>query len=234
MNGFRIFIGYDPREEIAYKVARHTLLERSTIPLDIQPVVQSELRRLGLYTRDRDPLSSTEFSFTRFLVPHLAGYKGWALFVDCDFLFRKDIAEILEYTDLNKAVMVVKHDYTPTEETKMDGCKQTVYPKKNWSSCILWNCEAEESKALTPEIVNIQSGMYLHQFKWIPDPSRIGSLPVKFNYLEGWYGPGDEPDPVAVHFTRGGPWFPEWQDVEYKSEWNQAATRVMQGEREGQ
>ena len=234
MNPFRVFIGYDPREEMAWKVARQTLLEHASIPLDVRPIVQSELRRTGTYTRDRDPLSSTEFSFTRFLVPYLAGYRGWALFVDCDFLFRKDIAEILEHTDIDKAVMVVKHDYTPTEATKMDGCTQHPYPKKNWSSCILWNCDAEECRALTPDIVNIQSGMYLHQFKWIPDPSRIGSLPITFNYLEGWYGPGDEPDPVAVHFTRGGPWFPAWQGVEYASEWNQAAVRVMQREREGE
>jgi len=234
MNKFRVFIGYDFREEIAYKVAANSLAEHSSIPLEIIPVVQSELRRKGLYTRDKDPLSSTEFSFTRFLVPHLAGYKGWALFVDCDFLFRKDIASILDYTDTSKAVMVVKHDYTPRETVKMDGVVQHQYPKKNWSSCILWNTEAEESKSLTPDVVNIQSGMYLHQFKWIPDPSRIGALPVTYNYLEGWHSPVDEPDPIAVHFTRGGPWFPQWQHVSFNTEWNAAATRVFQGEREGE
>jgi lipopolysaccharide biosynthesis glycosyltransferase len=234
MTAFRIFIGYDSREEIAWKVARNTLLKHSSIPLDIRPVVQGELRRAGLYTRDKDPLSSTEFSFTRFLVPHLAGYKGWCLFVDCDFLFRKDIASILDYTDTDKAVLVVKHDYAPSETTKMDGCPQSVYPKKNWSSFILWNTEAEESKLLTPDIVNIQSGMYLHQFKWIPDPSRIGSLPITYNYLEGWYTRDQEPDPIAVHFTRGGPWFPQYQHVEYNMEWNNAAVEVLQQEREGE
>lgn len=231
---FKIFIGYDSREEIAWKVARNTLLEHSSVPLEIIPIVQSNLRRRKIYTRDADPLSSTEFSFTRFLTPYLCDYKGWALFVDCDFLFRKDIAQILDYTDNSKAVMVVKHDYTPKEFTKMDGCAQHPYPKKNWSSCILWNAEAEECKALTPEIVNIQSGMYLHQFKWIADPSRIGSLPITFNYLEGVYTAENEPDPVAVHFTRGGPWFPKWQHVDFNTEWNMAAMRVLQQEREGE
>jgi len=234
MEKFRIFIGYDPREEIAYKVARQSLLDHSSIPLHITPLVQSDLRRRGMYTRDKDSLSSTEFSFTRFLVPHLAGHKGWCLFVDCDFLFRKDIASLLDYTDTSKAVLVVKHDYTPKETTKMDGCAQSVYPKKNWSSFILWNTEAEESQLLTPDVVNIQSGMYLHQFKWIPDPSRIGSLPITFNYLEGWYSSSDEPDPIAVHFTRGGPWFPAWQHVQFNMEWNNAAVRVLQLEREGE
>lgn len=234
MKAFRVFIGYDPREDIAYRVAARSLLDKSSIPLEIIPIVQGDLRRRGLYTREKDPLSSTEFSFTRFLTPYLCDYQGWALFVDCDFLFRRDIAEILEYTDTSKAVLVVKHDYTPAESTKMDGCVQHPYPKKNWSSCILWNAAAEECRSLTPEVVNIQSGMYLHQFKWIPDPSRIGSLPITFNYLEGVYSAADEPDPIAVHYTRGGPWFPQWQHVEYNMDWNSAAVRVLQLQREGE
>lgn len=234
MKAFRVFIGYDPKEDIAYRVAARSLLDKSSIPLEIIPIVQGDLRRRGLYTREKDPLSSTEFSFTRFLTPYLCDYQGWALFVDCDFLFRRDIAEILEYTDTSKAVLVVKHDYTPAESTKMDGCVQHPYPKKNWSSCILWNAAAEECRSLTPEVVNIQSGMYLHQFKWIPDPSRIGSLPITFNYLEGVYSAADEPDPIAVHYTRGGPWFPQWQHVEYNMDWNHAAVRVLQLQREGE
>ena len=234
MSKFRVFIGYDSREEIAYKVAAYSLRKHSSIPLEITPIVQSDLARKGIYTREKDPLSSTEFSFTRFLTPYLAGFKGWCLFVDCDFLFRKDIASILDYTDTSKAVVVVKHEYNPPEKTKMDNCVQTVYPKKNWSSCILWNADAEECKALTPDIVNIQSGMYLHQFKWIPDPSRIGSLPITYNFLEGWYSREHEPDPVAVHFTRGGPWFPAYQHVEFSMEWNAAAVEVLQREREGE
>lgn len=234
MKAFRIFIGYDSREDIAYRVAVRSLLDTSSIPLEIIPVVQADLRRRGIYSRDKDPLSSTEFSFTRFLTPYLCDYQGWALFVDCDFLFRKDIAQILDYTDTSKAVMVVKHDYTPKESIKMDGCVQHPYPKKNWSSCILWNASADECKSLTPEVVDIQSGMYLHQFKWISDPSRIGSLPITFNYLEGVYTAEDEPDPIAVHFTRGGPWFPQWQHVDFNMEWNEKAVRVMQLQREGE
>ena len=234
MKAFRVFIGYDSREDIAYRVAARSLLDTSSIPLEIIPIVQGDLRRRGIHNRDKDPLSSTEFSFTRFLTPYLCDYQGWALFVDCDFLFRKDIAQILDYTDTDKAVLVVKHDYTPKESTKMDGCVQHPYPKKNWSSCILWNAGAEECRSLTPEVIDIQSGMYLHQFKWIPDPSRIGSLPITFNYLEGVYTAEDEPDPIAVHFTRGGPWFPQWQHVDFNTEWNEKAVRVLQLQREGE
>ena len=134
----RIFIGYDSRENIAYQVAKASLLKHSSIPLEITPIVQNDLRYRGIYQREPDALSSTEFSFTRFLTPYLTGYKGWALFCDCDFLFRGDIAAITDYMDGAKAVMCVPHEYTPTETVKMDGKAQHQYPRKNWSSFVLF------------------------------------------------------------------------------------------------
>jgi len=221
----RIFIGYDSREDIAYQVARASLLKHTSIPLEITPIVQSELRQRGVYQRETDTLAATEFSFTRFLTPYLAGYKGWALFCDCDFLFRGDIAAITDYMDGTKAVLCVPHEYRPTEAVKMDGKAQHQYPKKNHSSFMLLNCEHPQVKALTPDVVNSETGMYLHQFKWLTDDV-IGSLPIAFNYLEGWYTKDDCPNPIAVHFTRGGPWFNEWQNVEYAAEWNAAAAEL--------
>lgn len=227
----RIFIGYDSRENIAYQVAKASLLKHSSIPLEITPIVQNDLRYRGIYQREPDALSSTEFSFTRFLTPYLAGYKGWALFCDCDFLFRGDIAAITDYMDGAKAVMCVPHEYTPSETVKMDGKAQHQYPRKNWSSFVLFNCEHPQVKMLTPEVVNTQTGMYLHRFQWLTD-DLIGELPIAFNYLEGWHSKDDCPNPIAVHFTRGGPWFNEWQNVEYAAEWNATAAKLKQ-ERDG-
>ena len=223
----RIFIGYDSREDMAYQVAKETLEKHSSVPLEITPLVQLELRHKGLYWRESDPLSSTEFSFTRFLTPHLAGYTGWALFCDCDFLFRGDIATLLDYADGAKAVMCVTHDYRPTETVKMDNKAQHLYPKKNWSSFMFINCSHPSVKALTPKVVNEQTGMYLHRFEWLTD-DLIGELPVAYNYLEGWHTKDDCPNPIGVHFTRGGPWFNEWQNVEYAAEWNSAASKILQ------
>ena len=222
----RIFIGYDSRENIAYQVAKASLLKHSSIPLEITPIVQNDLRYRGIYQREPDALSSTEFSFTRFLTPYLAGYKGWALFCDCDFLFRGDIAAITDYMDGAKAVMCVPHEYKPTEAVKMDGKAQHQYPRKNWSSFVLFNCEHPQVKMLTPEVVNTQTGMYLHRFQWLTD-DLIGELPIAFNYLEGWHTKDDCPNPIAVHFTRGGPWFNEWQNVEYAAEWNTVANSLV-------
>jgi len=227
----RIFIGYDSRENIAYQVAKASLLKHSSIPLEITPIVQNDLRYRGIYQREPDALSSTEFSFTRFLTPYLAGYKGWALFCDCDFLFRGDIAAITDYMDGAKAVMCVPHEYKPTEAVKMDGKAQHQYPRKNWSSFVLFNCEHPQVKMLTPEVVNTQTGMYLHRFQWLTD-DLIGELPIAFNYLEGWHTKNDCPNPIAVHFTRGGPWFNEWQNVEYAAEWNAVANSLVR-ERDG-
>jgi len=222
----RVFIGYDRREDIAYRVAKASLLKHSSIPLEITPVVQNDLRYRGIYQREPDPLSSTEFSFTRFLTPYLAGYTGWALFCDCDFLFRGDIASVTDYMDGAKAVMCVPHEYTPPETVKMDGKAQHQYPRKNWSSFMLFNCEHPQVKTLTPEVVNTQTGMYLHRFQWLAD-DLIGELPIAFNYLEGWHTKDDCPNPIAVHFTRGGPWFKDWVDVEYAAEWNAVAKKIQ-------
>lgn len=221
----KFFIGWDSREEIAYEVAKRSLLEKTSIPIEVKPIKQREMREKNLYWRDHDPLSSTEFSFTRFLTPYLAGYEGWAVFVDCDFLFRHDVAGLLDYMDGQKAVCVIKHNYTPPEKLKMDGAVQHQYPRKNWSSFMLINCGHPSVKALTPEVVNRSTGMYLHRFEWLKN-EEIGELPIAYNYLEGWHTKNDCPNPIAVHFTRGGPWFRDYLHVEYGDEWIDIARKV--------
>jgi lipopolysaccharide biosynthesis glycosyltransferase len=221
----RIFVGWDSREDIAYQVCKRSIENHTSIPVDIRPIKQFELRGQGVYTRQRDQLSSTEFSFTRFLTPYLAGYTGWAVFVDCDFLFRGDIAGLLDYADGAKACFVVKHDYWPLETVKMDNQPQHRYPRKNWSSFMFINCAHPQVKILTPNVVNAQTGMYLHRFEWLED-GVMGSLPSAWNYLEGWHTKDDCPNPLAVHFTRGGPWFADYKNVEYANEWNRVAASI--------
>lgn len=225
MQPLRIFIGWDSREDIAYQVCKRSLELHSSIPLEISPIRQPELRRKGLYSRAPDKLSTTEFSFTRFLTPCLAGYQGWAVFVDCDFLFRKDVAGLLDYCDPTKALYCVQHDYRPSETTKMDGQLQTQYPRKNWSSFMLINCGHEQVRSLTPDMVNTESGLHLHRFNWLSDDV-IGALPITWNYLEGWHTPAECEDPTAVHFTRGGPWFEQWRHVEYGAEWSAISDQI--------
>jgi hypothetical protein len=223
---FRIFIGWDSREPIAYDVARHSILERTSIPVEVRPIKVEEMRARGLYTREKDPLASTEFTYTRFLTPALAGYTGWALFCDCDFLFLGDIAGLAAYTRTPKAVYCVQHDYVPKEATKMDGAVQTVYPRKNWSSLMLFNCDHPSVRRLTPDVVNRESGAFLHRMQWADDAD-IGALPVEWNWLEGWNEKPSRGTPGAVHFTRGGPWFADWQDVDYGDEWRAERDAVL-------
>ncbi|KAF4380338.1 hypothetical protein F8388_024631 [Cannabis sativa] len=218
---FKIFVGYDPREDIAYQVCRHSLLKHSSIPLQIIPIVQSQLRDKSLYWRQRNQLESTEFSFTRFLTPYLADYQGWAMFVDCDFLYLSDIKQLVDLLDDKFALMCVQHDYTPKETTKMDGAVQTVYPRKNWSSMVLYNCSHPKNKILTPELVNTETGAFLHRFQWLED-DEIGSVPFVWNFLEGHNKvvEGDSNTyPKAVHYTRGGPWFEAWKHCEFADLW---------------
>jgi hypothetical protein len=220
MKPFPIFIGFDPKEAVAFHVLAHSILRRSSIPVSITPLVRSQLG--SVYTRPRGATESTEFSMTRFLVPKLCNYEGYALFLDCDMLFQADVAEM--YLSLamdmgldglpKKAVYVCQHDYTPKEATKFLGQVQTSYPRKNWSSVMLFNNAL--CKALTPEYVNTATGLDLHRLNWTSD-ELIGSLPLVWNHLVGEY-------PVTegvknVHFTIGGPYFPEYEGCDYSAEW---------------
>ena len=218
MNNLNIYVGYDSKEDIAYRVCKYSILKRSKSNIQITSLKLYELVAKNLYKRDIDPLASTEFTYSRFLVPFLNNYNGWAIFCDCDFIFFEDISNILIDIDKSKAVYCVQHDYTPKEKHKMDGQKQTIYPRKNWSSFILFNCSHPSNKKLSLDLVNSETGSYLHQFKWLED-NEIGSLDERWNWLEGWTSNHNNKKPFAVHFTRGGPWFDEWQDVEFASEW---------------
>jgi len=218
MNNFNVYIGYDSKEDIAYRVCKYSILKRSGSNVKITSLKLHELVAKNLYKRDIDPLASTEFTYSRFLVPALNNYNGWAIFCDCDFIFFEDISNILTDIDQSKAVYCVQHDYTPKEKHKMDGQKQTIYPRKNWSSFILFNCAHPSNKKLSVDLVNSETGSFLHQFKWLED-DEIGSLDERWNWLEGWTSNHNDKKPYAVHYTRGGPWFDEWQDVEFASEW---------------
>ena len=218
---FRIFIGYDPREAVAYHTLAHSILRRSTIPVAIAPVMQSQLK--GLYTRARGANESTEFSLTRFLVPALSGYRGWSLFMDCDMLCRADIAELASFTERagDKAVLVCKHDYTPDPARKFLNQVQTAYPRKNWSSVML--LDTERCGALTVDYVNTASPQQLQRFAWTDD-SLIGDLPVEWNWLVSEY----QYNAAAkiAHFTRGGPYFDEYRNCDYAEEWFEENRRM--------
>ncbi len=224
-----IYVGWDPREDIAYQVCRHSLLARASVPITVRPVIQDHLRAIGLYWREEDPLASTAFTYTRFLVPSLAEFEGWALFCDCDFLWLGDVAELWALRDPRYAVMCVQHDHRPPESTKMDGRAQTLYPRKNWSSLMLLNCGHPANGPLTAVMANRESGGFLHRFKWLDD-SLIGALPEKWNWLEGWSAKPQVGTPRAIHYTRGGPWFPNCQDVDYAQEWLEEQGRYLSAE----
>jgi lipopolysaccharide biosynthesis glycosyltransferase len=222
----KVFIGYDTREDIAYQVCKHSILSKQP-NAEVSPLNQKELRDAGWYYRDVDKLASTEFTFTRFLVPALADYKGWALFMDCDMILTTDIKELFDQTDDQYAVMCVQHDYTPKERFKMDGQKQTTYPRKNWSSVMLFNCAHPSNAALTMDLVNSPeiNGAYLHRFSWLTD-EEIGKLDHTWNYLVGVYD--DIENPKLIHYTEGGPWFENYRSCEFSQLWKNELFDMME------
>jgi hypothetical protein len=223
----RIFIGFDPRETVAWHVLTHSILARASQPVAFIPLALDNLQ--GLMWRERNPLQSTDFSFSRFLVPHLSGYEGWSLFMDCDMLVRTDIARLWALRDERHALMCVQHDHRPAETVKFLGAPQSAYGKKNWSSVMLFN--NARCRALTPDYVNTASGLELHQFKWLSDDTEIGALPSTWNHLVGYDAPRE--DAANVHFTIGGPYFHEYVDCEHGQAWREEREGMLRVDQRG-
>ena len=209
----RVFIGYDDNETVAYHVLAHSIMRHSSQPVAITPIVKRHMQ--SFYSRERSSIESTDFSFTRFLVPYLSGYEGWSVFIDCDMLMTADIAELWALRDEKYAVMCVKHDYVARDDIKFLGAVQTKYEKKNWSSVMLFNNAA--CAKLTPDVVAHETGLHLHQFKWLDGDHRIGGLPTTWNYLVGEMTmPGT---PKLIHYTLGGPYFDSYRECEHAELW---------------
>jgi hypothetical protein len=217
----KVFIGYDSRETVAFGVLQHSIHARASQPVSVTPLMLWQLKEI--FWRERHPLQSTDFSFTRFLTPYLCDYEGWALFMDCDMLMLDDIANLWKLRDERYAVQVVKHTHVPKETTKFLNEPQSKYEKKNWSSVMLFN--NARCRALTLDYVNTASGLELHQFKWLGDDDLIGELPHRWNHLVGYDAPNK--DVSLVHHTLGGPYYHELADCEYADEWNAELRKVL-------
>jgi hypothetical protein len=214
----KVFIGYDHVESVAWHTMAASIYRQSSRPVAIVPVNLANLK--GIFNRPRDPKQSNEFSFSRFLVPYLCNYEGQGIFFDCDQMLRTDIAEIFTVMEEqpDKAVYVVKHTYEPRDDVKYLNTVQYKYPRKNWSSVVLWNCSHKKNRLMTPKYVNDAPGLELHRFNWLQD-NEIGELNIKWNWLVGEY---ENPpiDVKNVHWTVGGPYFNEYKNSDFSEEWN--------------
>lgn len=228
MEPLKIFVGWDSREDIAFQACKQSLLDTASVDIEVIPLKQRELKRNFLYWRKSDKLASTEFTFTRFLVPELMEFNGWALFIDCDFIAVEDVKKLFDLADDRYAVMCAKHDYTPKEGLKMDGKQQHAYPRKNWSSAVLFNCGHPSNAALNKDLVNDPEidGKYLHRFSWLKD-SEIGEFSHEWNWLVNWYKEPQDGKPKFIHYTEGGPWFEEYKDCEYNLEYYRAERKSL-------
>jgi len=214
MKSIPVFIGYDPREAVAYHTCANSIIRHASRPVAIVPLA------LNLFEdyKETHTDGSNHFIYSRFLVPHLMEYTGHAIFIDGDMIVRDDIVELWEQRDVTKDVQVVKHDYRTRMTEKYLGAKNEDYPRKNWSSVILWNCNSFPNRRLTPDFVQQSTGSFLHRFTWLDD-ERIGELPREWNWLPDEYGPN--PDAKLLHYTLGTPCFHEFATTPMADEWHQ-------------
>ena len=214
-NILNIYIGYDEVEIVAYHTLSQSIIKHASGPVRISPICSKHFQKF--FNRPRDEKQSNDFSFTRFLVPYLNNYDGYAIFMDCDMMLKTDIYEVLNEIDTNNAISVVQHDYTPSDTVKYLNKVQYAYPRKNWSSFVVWNCSHEKNRKLTPTFVESASGLELHRFTWLLD-TEIGGLDSRWNWLVGDYV-NPPMDVKNVHWTIGGPYFEEYSDVDFSAEW---------------
>jgi lipopolysaccharide biosynthesis glycosyltransferase len=222
MEKFNIYVGFDQKEAIAYHAFCQSLIDKSTIPIQITPLA---LNNLNLYSEGHTDRSN-DFVYSRFLTPFLNNYDGWALFADGDMICQSDIRELFELRDDSKAVMVVKHDYKTKQEKKYLGNINENYPRKNWSSVILWNCNHPKHKVLSPDFVKNQTGKYLHRFSWLDD-EEIGELPIEWNWLAIEYE--ENPNAKIVHYTLGTPCFNDYRDSSMSNLWHSIYKKLNEG-----
>ena len=238
-----VYIGYDAREHSAYEVCRHSLLKFNNEDFSVKPIPlkHQDLRDSGLFERrwviDEDGQYwdeedgkgfSTEFSHTRFCVQEYATkvkkQSGWTMFVDCDFLFRKPVRNLFNLVDDKYAMMCVKFNWTPTNSVKMDNKIQSSYPRKLWSSLMLWNLDHPSNEKMDWIRLNNAEGIHLHTLSWLKD-EEIGEIPPTWNYVPKVSK--EESDPAAVHFSEGGPWFKNYEDVDFADEWCKEEMKAM-------
>ena len=207
-----LFVGFDPREAVAYHVFCNSIIQNTSVPVQITPLVLSQLKEFNETHDDR----SNDFVYSRFLTPYLSDFKGWTIFADGDMICQGDLKELIDMADPSKAVMVVKHDYQTKATQKYLGNINENYPRKNWSSVILWNCDHPKHKILTPDFVSKQTGKFLHRFSWLDDQD-IGELPLEWNWLASEYRVNREAK--LIHFTLGTPCFKDYKNSDMADIW---------------
>ena len=206
-----VFIGFDEGEKVSYHILSESIRRQSSVPVSITPLCLSNIPE---FKRELQPNQSTEFAFSRFLVPYLSDYKGWSLFLDSDMMFRDDIKNLWDMIDKDKSIMCCKHDYVPKQNVKFRGAKNEPFPKKNWSSFMLMN--NHRCKMLSKEYVETATCLELNQFKWTHEEN-VGELPLEWNWLVGEYDYNK--NAKNVHWTLGGPYFKDYAKSDYADEW---------------
>jgi len=221
-NHIRLAVGFDQREAVAYHAFCQSVLEKASAPVHFIPLAENTLDDYKETHTD----GSNKFIYSRFLTPHLHGFQGWAIFADGDMICQADIKELWKLRDESKAVMVVKHDYKTTSNRKYFGNKNEDYPRKNWSSVILWNCSHPANQILTPSFIQSQTGAYLHRFSWLTD-AQIGELPKEWNWLAIEYP--DNPDAKLIHYTLGTPCLKDYKESPGANMWHETFERMNEG-----
>jgi hypothetical protein len=216
-----MYIGYEEREHDAFRVCTRSVKDKSTIT-----PIQLRSTHIPEYKRNWGEPQSTDFTFTRFWVPYLSGFKGHSIFCDCDFLFLENPERLFRYTDPSLAVSVVKHPpYVPLTDAKMDNIDQHRSYRKNWASLMVFNNAHPSNKILTPDYLNNhRPGLDFHHFAWLKD-EEIGSIPLEWNCLDGYY---HLEKPKAIHYTDGGPWFKGYENTRYAGLWNEQFKWISQ------
>ncbi len=222
LNKITIVVGFDQKEAIAYHTFCQSIIEKTSIPVQFIPLSSKSLYFYNENHKD----GSNEFIYSRFLTPYICDFNGFAVYADGDMVCNTDISELAIQFDSTKAVQVVKHDYQTKTAIKYFGNKNNNYPRKNWSSLVIFNCQHPSNKILTPEFIQNHDGAFLHRFQWLKD-DEIGELNITWNYLAIEYSPRN--DAKLIHYTLGTPCLDDFKETDMSDIWWEAYNRATEG-----
>lgn len=222
LDTIRIAVGYDERESVAYHTFVQSIIDTCTTPISVTPLVLKTIKNYSETHQD----GSNAFIYSRFLTPLIFNYDGWAIYADGDMICMDDMKNLWSMRSEKYAVMVAKHDYRTKATKKYLGNKNQDYPRKNWSSLILWNCTHPSNACLTADFVSTKTGSYLHRFSWLSE-NEIGELPLTWNWLTSEYPDNNEAS--LLHFTLGTPCFKEYSMSAMSHIWHEAHKKSQSG-----
>jgi lipopolysaccharide biosynthesis glycosyltransferase len=175
-----IFVGADRSQLLAVAVLEHSIRRHTRRPAQVRPLIDLDLPE----PRDLRQGSRTNFSFARFAIPELCGYRGRALYLDADMLVFRDIGELWDIPFEGASVAI--QEEIPEHVVAHD---KPGAPARRVKQCSVMLIDCERARWDVRRIVAGLDGRYtyeelMYQLCILPEQEIRYAVPFAWNSLE--------------------------------------------------